>query len=241
MRKQFAKNGTHRLPWKPEAYRLWLDFLKAASRDTAIQVHTKLYKGWGDIPAIDFDELLNSKGETLFAVERSAEEITTSGQWNSHSKNRNRITVSIPLDCNVRDALEDVRKLLGQRAGGVRARNTIGASGAQYSISARNLKYPHLRQLLRIYEYWLDSGKDLDATAKRYHSWAKETNAKRRKWRERRKAAGKSPYWVTVPEAGWETYIKSDADSQRRAMRRYIHKATTIAENVAKGVFPGKF
>lgn len=241
MRKQFTKNDTQRLPWKTEAYRLWFEFFKAAKTDRGISVKKTAYADWGNVGLLQFDDWWNTKCQKLFAVESGAEEITSDRQWATHSSNVNRLTLSVPLDCNVRDTLEDIRAILAQKAAGTRARIQRGASGALYSISAKNLKYPHLRQLLRIYQYWLDSGKDLDQTAKRYHAWASLTNAKRKKWEAQRKAKGKKPYWVIVPEAGWDAYLKGDAGDQRRAMRRYIKKAVKIAENVADGRFPGNY
>lgn len=230
-----------RLPWKREAYRLWFEFLKLALRDPHVTVSEQAYERWDDVANGKFDQWWSVHWEELFSVAGRTKEISDKNEWLSVHKDQNRIAISLPLDCDIKGTLKDLRKLLRNKGAGTLARIRQGSSAAPYTIAAKNLKYPALRQLLRIYGYWCQSGGDLDDTARRYYNWARNTNAKRIEWEKRRKQADKEPYWMIVPEAGWETYMAGDPDDRRRHMRRYLKKARKIAENVSSGVFPGKF
>lgn len=241
MPRRIVADDTHRVPWDVEAYRLWFEFLKLVHRDPNLTVSEKLYVGWDSVADSKFDEWWTTHWRKLFAVDRGAREITGSRDWASVSSSKHHIAISVPLDCDVNATLEDIRKLLQVRGAGGLARIRKGESAAAFPIAAKNLKYPALRQLLRIYGYWLDSKGDMDVTATRYYAWAKALNAKRDEWVKKRVKAGKKPYWIKVPEAGWKTYAKGDPDDRRRAMRRYIKKARKIAENVANGQFPGTY
>jgi hypothetical protein len=239
--RRITSDDEHALPWRTEAYRLWFEFLKLARTDPNLKWSTEHYAAWDNVASMGFDEWWATHWQKLFAVERRAQEITDSEEWSCVSRNPNRMVISLPLDCDIRGTLEDLRKLLDAKGAGKRRRQKQGTTGAAYSISAENLKYPSLRQLLRIYGYWLDTGGSLDDTASRYYKWTRATNAKRDEWEKKRKNRGKEPFWRKVTETGWESYVKGDEHDRRRAMRRYIGKARKIADNVSKGVFPGSF
>jgi len=70
-----------------------------------------------------------------------------------------------------------------------------------------------------------------------YYGWARQRNAKVRKWEKEGKAGGKRS--KPIDEVGWDKAI--DRTRTTIMVARYLKKGRKIVRNTLKGQFPGNF
>jgi hypothetical protein len=133
--------------------------------------------------------------------------------------------------------LAAVRAELSKRQAGPRARRKARTSGARFSIAAENLKYAPLRAYLRILELDRKHGSKRAAVVSEYYAWARQRNAKVRRWEKEGKAAGKR--LKPIDKAGWDR--ATDKTRTTIMVSRYLKKGRKILQNTLAGQFPGEF
>ena len=270
MAKAWSGDGEYVLPArKVEPYRLWFEFLKLALKDPDIKVDKRIYKTWGDVENLSFDKWWSANWRNLFAVEtgiRLMERDESLGNTTSSVA----IKVPLSLDPNtalqeVRELLHE--QGIGNRdAPRVRGKFAL-SEGSKQGFEKRMVT---ARLMLRLYGYWiehekLNRRKRVNKTISDYHDWVMgwedKISDKPRGYR-----GGWRPYMTDAIEL-YVDWLRSDktetqasfglgdfdtetlsgdiegsnAEMARRLCVRYIRKARRIAENVAKGEFPGKY
>jgi hypothetical protein len=185
------------------------------------------YRDWGNLDD-DFDSWFEDNWKRLFAVQRNIEVIR---------EDDDRIVISIPLDEPITNVLSAVRNELASRQGGARARRVARKSSAKYVVDAENLKYAPLRAYLRILALDRKHDGNRDEVIKDYHAWARQRNAKVRRWQREKRAAGKQ--LKIVDEAGWD--LTTDRARAQEVVARYLKKGRKLLENTIAGHFPGRF
>jgi hypothetical protein len=228
MVKRFEGDEIHRIPFGlREAYRLWWDYVQLARSEFGDTSVLKKYRDWGDLD-MKFDDWFADNWETLFAVERGVKVVR---------EQPNRIVLSIPLDEPIVHALKAVRAELSKRQAGPRARRKSRTSGAKFSIAAENLKYAPLRAYRRILAMNRRHGGKRGDVIDEYYAWAKQRNAKVRKWRKEGKPAGRR--LELIDETGWDK--ATDRTRATIIVARYLKKGRKILQNTLAGQFPGEF
>jgi hypothetical protein len=228
MAKRFEGDEGHRIPFGlREAYRLWWEYVQLARSEYGDNAVRKRYREWGDLDA-KFDDWFRDNWTRLFAVERGVAVVR---------EQANRLVLSIPLDEPIIHVLGAIRAELSKRQAGPRARRKARISGAKFSIAAENLKYAPLRAYLRILALDRKHEGKRAAVVDEYYGWARQRNAKVRKWEKEGKAAGKR--FKPIDEVGWDKAI--DRTRTTIMVARYLKKGRKIVRNTLKGQFPGNF
>ena len=228
MAKRFEGDDLSRIPFGVrEAYRLWWEYVQLAREEYGDKAVRKNYREWGDLDT-KFEVWFADNWKRLFGVERGVKVV---------EQRSDRIVLSIPLDEPIVHTLKAVRTKLSERNAGPRARRKARTSGAKFSIDAENLKYAPLRAYQRILVLnRKHDGKKSDIVDE-YYAWAKQRNAKVRKWHKGDKAAGKR--LKVIDEAGWDK--ATDRTRTTIIVARYLKKGHKILQNTLAGQFPGKF
>jgi hypothetical protein len=257
MAKNWAGDGVYVLPArKVEPYRLWFEYLKLAYQDPDIKVDKRIYKSWGDIENLKFDDWWSDHWRDLFAVEtgiRVMERDETIGNSNS------AISIRVPLSLDANTAIQELRELLYENGIGNREAPRVKGKFAltEGSVQGFEKRMNTARCMLRLYGYWLkheraDKAKRIERAALDYLDWGQAWDEKivSKGWNRPR------PYlpfcFKTYGEyvrqkktgnrvKGGAAAFDGNAEDARRMIARYIRKARKIAENVAAGEFPGKY
>ena len=272
MPKKFQGDESYRLVFPlREAYRLWFSFLKLALDNPELKplFNKKKYEAWGDIGSVEkFDDWWKDHWR-LFAFESGTKVIEDSRHWKSISRDKSKIAVSIPRDQTLAETTRQVEAILKKVGAHKAPRLKKRISGAQFVISATNLKYPSMRLMERIYRLWLKNGGSSELTAQAYFKWAVTRNEQIKKHNKTvsdvraekqaikghaqdDRAAGRKPsaeklrweravYKLQVRETGWGSKDDEKYDQRRQVIWRYIRKARIIARNTVEGEFPGDF
>lgn len=228
MAKRFEGDKTFRLPHGlREPYRIWWEFVQLARRAYGDGSALKKYRDWGNLNG-DFNSWFKKNWKRLFAVQRGIEVVR---------EDNDRIVISIPLDEEIAHVLSMVRNELAKRHGGARARRKARKSRAKYTIDAENLKYAPLRAYLRVLALDQKHNGNREAVISEYHAWAKQRNAKVRKWQRENKLAGKK--LKIVDETGWD--LATDRAQALDVVSRYLKKGKAVLQNTVTGQFPGRF
>jgi hypothetical protein len=259
--KAFAGDLTHALPYgMVEPYRLWFEFLKLALGDPAIRVNHRIYKDWGNVLSAKFSDWWHDHWRPLFAVPNETRRVESAGEFADALKDQNSVVLRISLASTKKRRMEFIAQAIEQT---LRDRSDLPSrvSEPRFKITGvQRLKLDKLRIMLRIYQFWLQSDGDLERAARCYHRWATGWNDRIRKGRWKRRAIDMPPYLVayiglldrfaagggsrgatgrrsrSASAGNLENY-----DSMRNGTRRYLRRAIKIAQNVGRGVFPGKF
>jgi hypothetical protein len=257
MAKGFGGSSTDRLPAeRVEPYRLWFEFLKLALIDPTIRVDKRLYRAWGDVASVPFDDWWSTHWRKLFAIDAG---VRILGAGESLSKEELSVVVRLPLSGNIKRTLSEVRSILlessshGDRFGKPRGRFALSKGFEQGFLKKLNAA----RCMLRLYGMWLshdggDDRKRIENATLRYFDWADawDQRIRERNWKRPR------PYfpgcfrtyaaYIRDRRAGirrrtGQASYEGNAENARRQVVRYIKKARTIAANVGRGEFPGKY
>ena len=265
MPKSWEGDAGHRLPLRQvEPYRLWFEFLKQALRDPTIKVDRRIYQSWQIEPATKFDDWWSAHWRDLFALDIGVRELAPGEPIKEASKDA--IIVRLPLAQDSKRTIGQVRTLLDERGAGRKlSKRRAGQFALSKGAEIRFVKVLNAtRLMLRLYTYWLDfpdhgKKKRVEFAARRYCDWATAWNAKvrERKWKRPTAYLPEAfRLWIAYLDAkakgGTKTAIGfgrssnargegGNAEDARRQVARYILKARKIADNVARGEFPGKF
>lgn len=263
MSEKWKGDEEHLLPaLQVEPYRLWFEFLRLASTDTTIKIDKSAYKSWGDYRNTDFKSWWRDHWRVLFATGIGVYEISDELPSNSEA----RLNVSLPLNQDIAQTINQVRQLLKERGAGQKLKSirqgqfelSVGTvNGRKVDPSTRFLRnLPKVRLLMHLYRFWLqfpdhDERRRLEETAKAYCAWAGGWNRKvtERKWKRAKIEipAALSEYVKFLERRGGRRRVslvdenETDAPNHRRQLARYIRKARRIAANVAAGSFPGPY
>ena len=246
-----------------EPYRLWFEFLKLATTDKSLKVAHAKYQAWGDYQSMDFKRWWRLNWRTLFATGIGVHELSDGAKAKSDNT---RLILSIPVNQAPARTLTQIREILKEKAIGT-ALKSMRQGKFELSVGFKNGRPIHpstrflrnlskVRLLMHLYRFWLqfpdhDERRRLEETSKAYFKWANawNTNVRTKKWNR--------PL-IEIPFALTE-YVKflerrgerrrmslldenvTDIPNHRRQLARYIRKAHRIAENVAKGQFPGHY
>jgi hypothetical protein len=265
-RKAFVGDATHRLPrGKREPYRLWFEFLKLALKDRKIKVDRSLYKDWGDVANTKFNDWWEDHWRQLFAVPAATKALKSSKEFQETLNDPDSIVIRVSLAENAKRRRKDIDDAIAD-AGKRYARPPNRTGKARFEVTAkRAMSLDGLQKIYRMYQFWVAKGHDLEAAARAYYDWATVWNKKveNKKWNRKKIsiprffpaymeildkiAAGK----LVVNRDG--RFVKGEVKSGgedafrgqeyyvdvRHKTRRYIRQAQKIAENVARGKFPG--
>jgi hypothetical protein len=260
MAKNWAGDGVYVLPArKVEPYRLWFEYLKLAYQDPDIKVDKRIYKSWGDVENLKFDDWWSDYWRDLFAVEtgiRVMERDETIGNSNS------AIAIRVPLSLDANTAIQELRELLFENGIGNREAPRVKGKFAltEGSVQGFEKQMNSARCMLRLYGYWLkhekaDKRKRIEKAAIEYYDWMMDWDDQivSKGWNRPRpyKPGSFRTYveYVRAKQPGKRAHRGGGAaykagqsvDDARRQVARYIRKARKIAENVAAGEFPGKY
>ncbi len=244
-----------------EPYRLWFEFLKLAAQDQHLSVNGRVYSSWGDYQNQEFKAWWREHWRTLFATSIGVYEIS-----NDVPPATTRLNVSLPLNQDPTQTINQVRHLLKERGAGQKLKGfrqgqfelSVGTvNGKRIDPSTRFLRnLSKVRLLMHLYRFWLqfpdhDERRRLEETAKAYCAWAGDWNRKitERKWNRPKieVPAALSEYVKFLERRGGRRRVKlyeennDDIPNHRRQIARYIRKARRIAVNVAAGEFPGTY
>lgn len=262
MSKKWKGDEIHLLPaLQVEPYRLWFEFLKLAEQDGELTVDKTIYSAWGDYRSSDFKKWWKTYWRSLFATSIGTFEIT-----DSIPSATARLNVSLPLNQDPTQTLNQVRQLLKDRGAGQKLKSmrhgqfelSVGTvNGRKVDPSTRFLRnLPKVRLLMHLYRFWLqfpdhDERRRLEETAKAYCRWAGDWNRKvtERKWKRDKIEipTALSEYVMFLERRGGRRRVslvdenETDAPNHRRQLARYIRKARRIAANAAAGEFPGTY
>ena len=267
-KKAWRGDDEHRLPaQKVEPYRLWFEFLKLALRDPEIRVNKKHYRRWGAVENLTFNEWWSSNWRDLFAVDIGVR-VCQSGEAIESGSDKELI-LRVPLYQSKARTLKQLSELLNAHGAGERLadmkqgefRLSSGFTDDNRPIhpSTRFLRnLPKVRLMMHLYRFWLEGGElserdRLEHAAKSYFNWTSTWNSKiRAKGKTAKREIRDLPIAVTeyvefLKKRGPRRWIArgeindSDVSNHRRQIARYIRKARRIAENVARGEFPGVY
>lgn len=228
-----------------EAYRLWFEFLKQAHRDKNIEVDYEFYADWGDFWEQSFgDWWAGETWRTLFAVDTAVRVLDES---ESIKNDDTAIVVRMSLSKDIKETLKDVQQLLEQHGAGTKL-ETVAQGKFKLSDGYEKafLKYTDSANfMLRLYRIWLDN-EEMDKrgrvkqTAVQFYAWAKQRDDMIRA-RNYKLTRPIFPFAVkTYAEAILAGDDIIDSNEQRQFMR-YLKKARNLANNAARGAFPGKY
>ncbi|WP_354689814.1 hypothetical protein [Lentibacter algarum] len=246
MSEKWSGDGTFYLPARQvEPYRLWFEFIKAAHRDSEINVDYDFYSDWGNFWEQSFSEWWSGANwRTLFAVDSTVRVLDGN---DSIVNDDQAIVVRLPLSKDPRETMKDVQQLLDQHQAGTKL-ETIAQGKFRLSEGYEKafLKYLENASFLqRLYCIWLDNA-DLDkkdrvkSSAVEFYTWAKQRDDMIRE-RNYKLARPMFPFAVrTFAEEILAGSNTTNSDEQRQFMR-YLKKARNLANNAAVGVFPGKY
>ena len=228
-----------------EAYRLWFEFLKQAHRDKNIEVDYEFYADWGDFWEQSFgDWWAGETWRTLFAVDTAVRVLDES---ESIKNDDTAIVVRLPLSKDVKETLRDVQQLLEQHGAGTRLDKVAqGKFKLSESYEKAFLKYmDRANFMLRLYRIWLDNAEydkrgRVKQTAVQFYEWAKQRDDMIRT-KNYKLTRPMFPFAVKLyAEAILAGESTTNSDEQRQFMR-YLKKARNLANNAARGEFPGKY
>ena len=258
MAKAFSGDGEYVLPArKVEPYRLWFEFLKLALKDPDIKVDKRIYKSWGDIETLTFDKWWSDNWRNLFAVETG---IRLMERDESLGNSTSSVAIKVPLSLDPNTALKELRELLHEQGIGNRDAPRVRGKFALSEGSKQGFekRMNTARCKLRLYGYWLkhtklDDRRRVERAAQDYLDWAID-------WDEKIKSKGWNRPRPNLPNC-FRVYVaflrqkvpgkrsadsmvnfeEGNAENARREVKRFLRSARRIAENVAKGEFPGKY
>ncbi len=254
-RKAFLGNDDYRLPKKQEAYRLWFEYLKLALSDKDIKVDRSFYKDWGDVANTDFDDWWDDHWQFLFAVPAPTKVIKTVDEFNTASADQNSLVLRISLGELKKRRERDIASIIKHaQAKQPRLRQAIGKPRFEVGFK-RSVNFKTFRVPFRIYQFWLSNNRDLRRAVRTYYLWADAWNKKNPK----RQAIQLPRYFkdyisaldkierreLDVSTSGRKSISATDFGVDWNLMRfntrRYLSQAQKIAQNVARGIFPGKY
>lgn len=228
-----------------EAYRLWFEFLKQAHRDKGIAVDYEFYADWGNFWEQSFsDWWAGETWRTLFAVDTAVRVLDES---ESIMNDGTAIVVRMSLSKDIKETLKDVQQILEQHGAGTKL-ETVAQGKFKLSDGYEKafLKYMDSANfMLRLYHIWLDN-EEMDKrgrvkkTAVDFYAWAKqrEDMIKAKKYKLAR------PEFPFAVRTYAEAILAGDditGSNEQRQFMRYLKKARNLANNAAKGEFPGKY
>ena len=228
-----------------EPYRLWFEFLKQAHRDPEVSVDYDFYADWGNFWDKSFDDWwAGATWRTLFAVDTAVRVLDES---ESIKNDETAIVVRLPLSKDIKVTLRDVQQLLEQHAAGTKL-DTVAQGKFKLSEGYEKafLKYmDRANFMLRLYRIWLnneemDKRDRVKQTAVKFYEWAKqrEDMIRAKNYKLNRPMF---PFAVKLyAEAILAGESTTNSDEQRQFMR-YLKKARNLANNAARGEFPGKY
>jgi hypothetical protein len=216
-----------RLPYPPEAYRLWFEYLRVAKRSSdrkiqeALTRSARFYEPWGNVLDAKFDQWWKEKWhlfEEQFTVRRLARREPPSDP--------NALVIEVPLTQPSKKLIRQVREIIRLASLEQKAPKRRMRPVTQYKLTEG--AKPHLlafRQMLTVYRDVYLKNKDLRGSEllEKVHAFYLE-----------RKKAKKVPAELLPDKYG-------DNSLALRVMRRYITNAGQVVQNVAKGDFPGKY
>ena len=248
MSQKWSGDGIFYLPARQvEPYRLWFEFLKQARRDPDITVDYEFYADWGNFWDKSFsDWWAGATWRTLFAVDAS---VRVLDETESIKNDGQAIVVRLPLGKDPKETLRDVQELLEQHQAGTKL-ETIkqGKFSLSQGYEKAFLKYvSQANFLLRLYTIWLNhqqlrKGVREKTTAVQFYKWAKERDEM---IRANNYKLGRPMFPSAVREYA-ERIMNQDNMSVSNThaqvqFRRYLRKARNLANNAARGEFPGKY
>ena len=246
MAEKWSGDGRFYLPARQiEPYRLWFEFLKLAHTDPDIVVDYDFYADWGSFWDKSFNEWwAGATWRTLFAVDASVRVLDES---ESIKNDGQAIVVRLPLSKDLRETLRDVQQLLEQHEAGTKLKTVAqGKFRLSEGYEKGFLKYADRANfMLRLYRIWLDNADHdkrgrVKQTAVQFYEWAKHRDDMIRA-KNYKLTRPMFPFAVKIyAEAILAGEDITNSDEQRQFMR-YLKKARNLANNAAKGVFPGKY
>jgi hypothetical protein len=246
MSEKWSGDGVFYLPARQvEPYRLWFEFLKQAHRDKDVTVDYELYADWGDFWGKSFsDWWAGATWRTLFAVDTAVRVLDENeGIQNDDTA----IVVRLPLSKDIKETLRDVQQLLEQHGAGTKL-DTVAQGKFKLSEGYEKafLKYMDKANfMLRLYRIWLDNAEydkrgRVKHTAVQFYEWAKHRDDMIRA-KNYKLTRPMFPFAVKLyAEAILAGDSTTNSDEQRQFMR-YLKKARNLANNAARGEFPGKY
>jgi hypothetical protein len=244
---KWSGDGRFYLPARQiEPYRLWFEFLKAASSDREIHVNEDFYKDWGDYKSMSFsDWWTGSRWRELFAIDC---EVRLLDESDAILNDDATITIRLPLKRDLRETLADVEALLEyHRSNKLLSDPDQGRFALSKGYERGFAKYLlQMRALLRMYKIWLSheelQGKGrLAKTAVDFIQW---TRARRDLIKDKNYKYEK-PYIPSDVADYAAMVMKGEAmdtnHPKRKGFQRQLKKARNLAANAASGNFPGKW
>ena len=228
-----------------EPYRLWFEFLKQAHRDPDISVDYEFYADWGNFWDKSFSEWwAGATWQTLFAVDTAVRVLDES---ECIQNDETAIVVRLSLSKDIKETLKDIEQLLEQHGAGTKLETVAqGKFKLSEGYEKAFLKYmDRANFMLRLYHIWLDNAElnkrgRVKTTAVQFYQWAKQRDDLIRQ-RSYKLTRPMFPFSVrTFAEAILAGEDITNSDDQRQFMR-YLKKARNLANNAARGEFPGKY
>lgn len=246
MSEKWSGDGTFYLPARQvEPYRLWFELLKQAHRDPAISVDYEFYADWGDFWEQSFgDWWAGETWRTLFAVDTAVRVLDES---ESIKNDDTAIVVRMSLSKDIKETLKDVQQLLEQHGAGTKL-ETVAQGKFKLSDGYEKafLKYMDSANfMLRLYRIWLDN-EEMDKrgrvkqTAVQFYSWAKQRDdmIRAKNYKLTR------PIFPFAVKTYAEAILAGDditGSNEQRQFMRYLKKSRNLANNAARGEFPGRY
>ena len=228
-----------------EPYRLWFEFLKQAHRDPDISGDYEFYADWGNFWDKSFSEWwAGATWRTLFAVDTAVRVLDES---ECIQNDETAIVVRLSLSKDIKETLKDIEQLLEQHGAGTKLETVAqGKFKLSEGYEKAFLKYmDRANFMLRLYRIWLDNAEydkrgRVKKTAVDFYAWAKQRDDMIRS-KNYKFTRPMFPFAVrTYSEAILAGEDTTNSDDQRQFMR-YLKKARNLANNAAKGEFPGKY
>ena len=181
---------------------------------------------------------------TLFAVDTA---VRVLDENEGIQNDETAIVVRLSLSKDIKETLKDVQQLLEQHGAGTKL-DTVAQGKFKLSEGYEKafLKYmDRANFMLRLYRIWLDNVEydkrgRVKQTAVQFYDWAKQRDdmIRAKKYKLTRPMF---PFAVrTYAEAILAGDDITDSNEQRQFMR-YLKKARNLANNAARGEFPGKY
>lgn len=224
---------------------MWFEFWKQAHRDKNIEVDYEFYADWGDFWEQSFgDWWAGETWRTLFAVDMAVRVLDES---ESIKNDDTAIVVRMSLSKDIKETLKDVQQLLEQHGAGTKL-ETVAQGKFKLSDGYEKafLKYMDSANfMLRLYRIWLDN-EEMDKrgrvkqTAVQFYSWAKQRDdmIRAKNYKLTR------PIFPFAVKTYAEAILAGDditGSNEQRQFMRYLKKSRNLANNAAKGEFPGKY
>lgn len=222
-----------------EAIRLWFEFLKRAYHAEGVEVNTKLYESWGDVPNTKFEAWWKTNAEQLFPY-RKVEVVQR------YLSDAGVVHVSVPMALTPTEAANQVRQVLIDHYKGIDhdpkpQRVYELTPGAEIKVSALRAylaTYDANERLMETLRLERVPAKLLLAEVRRVYM------ARSHKWKlTKRKVEGLPMALVGdidyVSET--DTVVARGSDvSAERAVRRYLAIANNLVSAAARGDFPSR-